>query len=275
MASQCYMGTVALDPGTSTLATIATLPTSSTSSSTSSATFTCSPAEGLCYYSISRAEGRVTAQLGCWPSQVYQPRAWLAQPECLHEVDRLVCLCTSDLCNLRLPEWEEEQPEGTQGQFLLVLLLLLLCLAMVSVAAYFQCRSWRAPPPPDLEASPPSPRRHSRCPLLPTSYSPSPPPPLLHTLSSCSEPPLGTFPWLPPPPTTSNSWPSPPSTTSNSPWHPPPSSTPSTSQHPPALLRVCSAPPSIPSSRVRTNLAFLLQEQQQHNATLHEGLVYL
>jgi hypothetical protein len=77
-------------------------------------------------------------------------------------VDRTVCLCSSDLCNLQLPVWTEERPEGTQVfcrniivmtlvlvsptpllpqvQVAVVLCLLLLCLFMVCTAVYFHTR---------------------------------------------------------------------------------------------------------------------------------------
>ena len=63
------------------------------------ANHTCTPLEGLCYYSISRysllmkkinyelllsstlfrAGAQVTVQFGCWPSTVHLSRAWLGQ----------------------------------------------------------------------------------------------------------------------------------------------------------------------------------------------------
>merc|ERR1712013_136515 len=86
---------------------------------------TCIPMEGLCYYSISRAGAQVTVQFGCWPSTVHQSRAWLGQPECRHEEGRgAVCLCSSELCNLKIPFPELHKPEGTEVQSLLVLCLL-------------------------------------------------------------------------------------------------------------------------------------------------------
>jgi len=228
------------------------------------ATDTCTPLEGLCYYSLSRAGAQVTVQFGCWPSTVHLARAWLGQPECQHEVGRgTVCLCSSDLCNLRIPSPELQQPEGTEVQFILVLCLLVMCLLMISIAAFFHCKAWKSAkksagssnPEGSSVPPPPSPnRRCSRIPLLPPDQadwaSSAPPPFAAANLSLLPSSP----PWI----------------LSSS---PPSSSLPASS--PPTLLRAPSAPPSVPATRVRNNLAFLLEEQRQHVATLHQGVFCL
>lgn len=239
------------------------------------ANHTCTPLEGLCYYSISRAGAQVTVQFGCWPSTVHLSRAWLGQPECRHETGRgTVCLCSSDLCNLRIPYPELHQPEGTEVQFIIVLCLLVMCLLMISIATFFHCKAWRsakkpAAPADDPERStgpppPPSPmRRCSRIPLLlpdQADWASSAPPPFLAAAnqSRLSSSPVTGSPSLLP---------------SSTPWilssSPPSTSLPASS--PPTLLRAPSAPPSVPATRVRNNLAFLLEEQRQHVSTLHQG----
>lgn len=237
---------------------------------------TCIPMEGLCYYSVSRAGAQVTVQFGCWPSTVHQSRAWLGQPECRHEEGRgTVCLCSSELCNLKIPFPELHKPEGTEVQSLLVLCLLFLCVIMICIATFYHCKACKlktkksaaGQPGTDLESPaapppPPSPtRRCSRIPLLPpdqsdwaSAVSSSPPP--------CSlEAALINHSLLP----------------SSPPWilssSPPNTSLPASS--PPTLLRAPSAPPSVPATRVRNNLAFLLEEQRQHVATLHQGVFCL
>ena len=62
------------------------------------------------------------------------------QPSCRQSTDSVVCLCSSDLCNLRLPQWTTVRPEGTQLQGLLGLCLLLSCLVMLATAAFCQYR---------------------------------------------------------------------------------------------------------------------------------------
>lgn len=218
----------------------------------------------------------MTVQFGCWPSTVHQSRAWLGQPECRHEEGRgTVCLCSSELCNLKIPFPELHKPEGTEVQSLLVLCLLFLCVIMICIATFYHCKACKlktkksaaSQPGTDLESPaapppPPSPtRRCSRIPLLPpdqldwaSAVSSSPPP--------CSlEAALINHSLLP----------------SSPPWilssSPPNTSLPASS--PPTLLRAPSAPPSVPATRVRNNLAFLLEEQRQHVATLHQGVFCL
>ena len=171
----------------------------------------------------------MTLKFGCWPSTVHLARAWLGQvlpaeilffwkeeklkipffqPECRHEVGRgTVCLCSEELCNLRVPSVELQRPEGTevswncslkhfsgtelvlQVQFILVLCLLVLCLLMISIATFFHCKAWKsarksaASADPEGSAVPPPPspnRRCSRIPLLPpeqADWASSAPPP--------------------------------------------------------------------------------------------------
>jgi len=241
----------------------------------SSTDTTCTPLEGLCYYSIHRAGAQVTVQFGCWPSTVHLSRAWLGQPECRHEVGRgTVCLCASELCNLRIPIPEFHQPEGTEVQFILVLCLLVMCLLMIGIATFFHCKAWKLAKKKkklvDLTsdpeegstvqpAPPPSPnRRCSGMPLLPPEESdwvPSLPPPFAAAVAAN----LSLLPSSPP-------W-----ILSSS----PPSSSSLPASSPPTLLRAPSAPPSVPATRVRNNLAFLLEEQRQHVATLHQGVFCL
>jgi len=226
----------------------------------------CTPLEGLCYYSLSRAGAQVTLKFGCWPSTVHLARAWLGQPECRHEVGRgTVCLCSEELCNLRVPSVELQRPEGTEVQFILVLCLLVLCLLMISIATFFHCKAWKSAkksatstdPEGPTVIPPPSPnRRCSRIPLLPpeqADWASQAPPPSAAAAANLSLLPSSP-PWI----------------LSSS---PPSSSLPASS--PPTLLRAPSAPPSVPATRVRNNLAFLLEEQRQHVATLHQGVFCL
>ena len=140
-----------------------------------------------------------------------------------------------------------------QVQFILVLCLLVMCLLMISIATFFHCKAWKlaknkksagsssnpeegsAVPPP-----PPSPnRRCSGMPLLPpeeADWVPSLPPPFAAAANLSLLP--SSPPWI----------------LSSS---PPSSSLPASS--PPTLLRAPSAPPSVPATRVRNNLAFLLE----------------
>jgi len=90
MASECYQGTIPLQPQSTTLPL--PLPTAR-----------CIPERGICYTSLSHGEGQATAQLGCWPSQTTKHLAWLGVPECKHEIRKLICLCLESLCNGFLP----------------------------------------------------------------------------------------------------------------------------------------------------------------------------
>ena len=133
-------------------------------------------------------------------------------------------------------------------QFILVLCLLMLCLLMISIATYFHCKAWKSakkssggssvdpelcltvPPPPSPN------RRCSRIPLLPPEQA---------DWASYAPPAAANLSLLP----------------SSPPWilssSPPSSTLPASS--PPTLLRAPSAPPSVPATRVRNNLAFLLE----------------
>ena len=137
-----------------------------------------------------------------------------------------------------------------------------MCLLMISIATFFHCKAWRsakkpAAPADDPERStgpppPPSPmRRCSRIPLLlpdQADWASSAPPPFLAAAnqSRLSSSPVTGSPSLLP---------------SSTPWilssSPPSTSLPASS--PPTLLRAPSAPPSVPATRVRNNLAFLLE----------------
>ena len=171
-SSQCHVGSLPLLPGSPTL-----LPLASSAGS-------CFPSEGLCYYSVSRGDGQVTAQFGCWPSQIQLPVAWLGQLACRQEVGRTTCLCTTDKCNLRVPVWEEQQPEGTEVQGIVAILLLgileIIGITMIFIAAVSLSRSWKQQHPstssPDLKAGLASAHCTSRCCLLvPWSHSPCSP----------------------------------------------------------------------------------------------------
>jgi len=106
MATECYSGTYPLP-----------LPT---------LTATCPPEDGICFSSISLAEGQHTAQFGCWPSQAAAQLGWYGVPECKHEVGRQVCLCLQSLCNRQPPSPREMHPEWGEAQGLTMLLLVLL-----------------------------------------------------------------------------------------------------------------------------------------------------
>jgi len=124
MASECFLGTIPLLPDSTTL----TLPSAR-----------CTPEGGICYSSLSRGGGQVTAQLGCWPRQTSGQLAWLGVPECKNEVKRLVCLCLETLCNGFVPSTSDIVPEGgdLQGMVMLVILLLLgVMLAVVLSCVY-------------------------------------------------------------------------------------------------------------------------------------------
>ena len=122
-------------------------------------------------------DGQISAQYGCWPSQADLPMAWLGQPACRYEIHRTVCLCSYDSCNLEVPYWREEQPEGTQVQgavlILCLIVVVLLVLLVIVVVLYRTCRSNHSQP--NLEVGLPSNNRISQWHLLPPTTPAWPP----------------------------------------------------------------------------------------------------
>jgi len=181
MATSCHMGSASLS--VAMLGTPPTLPLTPTSS--------CQPSEGLCYYSISRAEGQLAAKFGCWPSQTEESLAWLGQPACRQEVGRIICLCSESLCNLMIPSWREPEPEGTEVQGSVIILLvavLALVFCLCSILGITRCCHRRLSVSPDNDLEVGGRRSSHRC-LLPHWVSPldptpQPTPPLIRAASA-------------------------------------------------------------------------------------------
>ena len=138
MATECHAGNFPLAPDSNSLPLL---------------TAKCIPEGGICYSSLSRAGGQVTAQLGCWPSQYSQQMAWLGVPECKHEVGRLICLCQDTLCNNYLPSASDIVPEGNDVQAGIVGFLVVALLLLGVVAFYLLLARRHVNGPADMENS--------------------------------------------------------------------------------------------------------------------------
>ena len=161
---------------------------------------TCRPQEGICFSAINRGEGLETVQVGCWPSQTkITGLAWLGTPKCRLKVNRLICLCQSDLCNSLVPVWPQQQePQGDEIQGVLFIFIILFITFLVLGAVLHRlsrlCRSQtleheiykqRVTPspggnwnhlPPQGDNPPPLLRMHSAPPNLPSDPNQMSPP---------------------------------------------------------------------------------------------------
>jgi len=94
----------------------------------------CVPDEGICFTGLTQSKGVQVASFGCWPKQaeVYSNGlAWYGTPECKNEVNRLLCLCLSSLCNNFLPDQTEFSPQLEDTQAILVISLFILAIILV------------------------------------------------------------------------------------------------------------------------------------------------
>ena len=105
---------------------------------------TCIPEEGYCYTAIIKARSMVLYQFGCWPSQAtVSGLGWYGDPECLREVNRLVCLCHNTLCNNVLPSWPSNPtPSWEISPHIIFFSISLLMLISVITLASIKIRNW-------------------------------------------------------------------------------------------------------------------------------------
>ena len=107
----------------------------------------CTPPEGICYYS--RDWGNVTLtpdvtlSFGCWPVDEARPR--LGQPECQQESSGILCLCSQDLCNHRIPQFELQR-QGFEVHLMLGLSILVVTVCLLAIAVFIYCCFCRSRP---------------------------------------------------------------------------------------------------------------------------------